>query len=101
MFNTAVHAAVCVFMTMWGGLLAALMVWIACSVIVDHLADIFPHRFRRHNRNRCLRKMKQVRSIDRRRAKEAFNRRMPPQYSRACRDTIKMILEEGPGRANR
>ncbi len=96
MFNMAVYIIVAVFMTLWGGLLAVLMVWIVYSVIVDFMADLFPHKFRKHNYNRYLRKLKKVQSKDRLRAKESFNRRMPPQFGQACHDTIKMILEEGP-----
>ena len=92
MFTTAVFAVLAV----WGSVLAALIGWIAYSVILDTAAAICPRRFRKRNHRICLRKFRKVQALERRRAKAAFNSRTPPGFGQACSDTIKMILEGGP-----
>ncbi len=91
-----VQSVVFAVLAVWGSVLAALIGWIACSVIGDLLATVCPRRFRRRNNRICLRKYRKVQALERRRAKEAFNRRTPPGFGQACSDTIKMILEGGP-----
>ncbi len=91
-----VQAVVFAVLAVWGGVLAALIGWILCSVIGDTLAAVFPGRFRKHAHRIYLRKFRKVQALERRRAKEAFNSRTPPGYGQACSDTIKMILEGGP-----
>ncbi len=92
MVQTVVFAVLAV----WGGVLAALIGWTAFSVIGDMLAALCPRRFREHAHRLYLRKFRKVRSLERRRAKAAFNSRTPPGFGQACSDTIKMILEGGP-----
>ncbi len=92
MFTTAVFAV----LAAWGSVLAALIGWILCSVIIDTAAALWPRCFRKHTHRTCLRKFRKVQALERRRAKEAYNRRTPPGFGQACSDTIKMILEGGP-----
>ncbi len=92
MVQTVVFAVLAV----WGGVLAALIGWILCSVIIDTAAALCPRLFRRAAHRMYLRKFRKVRSLERRRAKEAYNSRTPPGFGQACSDTIKMILEGGP-----
>ncbi len=91
-----VQAVVFTVLAVWGGVLATLIGWIACSVIGDMLAALCPRRFRKRNHRICLRKFRKVQALERRRAKEAFNRRTPPGFGKACSDTIQMTLEGGP-----
>ncbi len=92
MVQTVVFAVLAV----WGSVLAALIGWIACSVIIDTAAALCPRVFRRTAHSMYLRKFRKVQALERRRAKEAFNSRTPPGFGQACSDTIKMILEGGP-----
>ncbi len=91
-----VQSVVFTVLAVWGSVLAALIGWIACSVIGDLLATLCPRRFRKRNHRTCLRKFRKVQALERRRAKKAYNSRTPPGYGQACSDTIKMILEGGP-----
>ena len=90
------QAVVFAVLAVWGSVLAALIGWIAFSVIGDTIAAIFPDSFRKRNHRICLRKYRKVQALDRRRAKAAFNSRTPPGFGQACSDTIKTILEGGP-----
>ena len=91
-----VQAVVFTVLAVWGSVLAALIGWILCSVIVDLLATVWPRRFRERAHRMYLRKFCKVQALERRRAKAAFNSRTPPGFGQACSDTIKMILEGGP-----
>ncbi len=91
-----VQAVVYAVLAVWGSVLAALIGWIAYSVIGDLLAALWPRRFRKRNNRICLRKYRKLQALERRRAKEAHNSRTPPGFGKACSDTIKMILEGGP-----
>ncbi len=91
-----VQAVVFAVLAVWGGVLAALIGWIACSVIVDMIATVWPRRFRERAHRIYLRKFRKVQALERRRAKAAYNSRTPPGFGQACSDTIKMILEGGP-----
>ncbi len=91
-----VQAVVFTVLAVWGSVLAALIGWIACSVIGDILATVWPRVFREHAHRIYLRKFRKVQALERRRAKAAFNSRTPPGFGQACSDTIKMILEGGP-----
>ena len=91
-----VQAVVFAVLAAWGSVLAALIGWIACSVISDTAAALWPRAFRRTTHRIYLRKFRKVQALERRRAKQAFNSRTPPGFGQACSDTIKMILEGGP-----
>ena len=91
-----VQAVVFTVLAVWGGVLAALIGWTACSVIIDTAAALCPRLFRKHAHRIYLRKFRKVQALERRRAKEAYNSRTPPGFGQACSDTIKMILEGGP-----
>ncbi len=91
-----VQAVVFTVLAVWGSVLAALIGWIACSVIGDILATVCPRLFRERAHRMYLQKFRKVQAMERRRAKEAFNSRTPPGFGQACSDTIKMILEGGP-----
>ncbi len=91
-----VQSVVFAVLAVWGGVLAALIGWIACSVVIDTAAALCPRRFRKRNHRIYLRKFRKVQALERRRAKEAFNSRTPPGFGQACSDTIKLILEGGP-----
>ncbi len=91
-----VQAVVFAVLAVWGSVLAALIGWIACSVAIDTAAALWPRVFREHAHRIYLRKFRKVQAMERRRAKEAYNRRTPPGFGQACSDTIKMILEGGP-----
>ncbi len=91
-----VQAVVFTVLAVWGGVLAALIGWIACSVILDTAAALCPRLFRRTAHRIYLRKFRKAQALERRRAKAAFNSRTPPGFGQACSDTIKMILEGGP-----
>ena len=91
-----VQAVVFAVLAVWGSVLAALIGWIACSVIIDTAAALWPRRFRERAHRLYLRKFRKVQKLERRRAKQAFNSRTPPGFGQACSDTIKMILEGGP-----
>ncbi len=91
-----VQTVVFAVLAAWGSVLAALIGWILCSVIIDTLAAVFPGRFRERAHRTYLRKFRKVQALERRRAKAAFNSRTPPGFGQACSDTIKMILEGAP-----
>ncbi len=91
-----VQAVVFTVLAVWGSVLAALIGWIACSVIGDMIATVWPRRFRERTHRLYLRKFRKVQALERRRAKEAYNSRTPPGFGQACSDTIQMILEGGP-----
>ena len=99
MFAVAVHIVVYVVLAVWGGVLATLIGWVLYSVIIDTIAAVFPRRFRRHNHNLYLRKFKKAQAMERRRAKEAFNRRTPPQFAEACYNAIIELIERGPNKS--
>ena len=83
-------------LAVWGGVLATLIGWIACSVIGDMIAAIFPARFRKRNLRTYLRKFRKVQKLERRRAKAAFNSRTPPHFAEACYNAIIELIERGP-----
>ncbi len=91
-----VQTAVFTVLAVWGSVLAALIGWIACSVVIDTAAALWPRVFREHAHRLYLRKFRKVQALERRRAKQAYNSRTPPGFGQACSDTIKMILEGGP-----
>jgi hypothetical protein len=99
MFAVTVHIVVYVLLAVWGGVLATLIGWTLYSVIVDTIAVIFPSRFRKHNYRLYLRKYKKAQAMERQRAKEAFNRRTPPQFSEACYNAIIELIERGPNKS--
>ncbi len=92
MFTTAVFAVLAV----WGGVLAALIGWTACSVIIDTAAALWPRLFRKRNHRIYLRKFRKVQAMERCRAKEAFNSRTPPHFAEACYNAIIELIERGP-----
>ncbi len=79
-----VQAVVFTVLAVWGGVLAALIGWILCSVIIDAAAALCPRRFRRHNHRLYLRKFRKLRALERRRAKKAYNSHTPPHFAEAC-----------------
>jgi hypothetical protein len=91
-----VQSAVFAVLAVWGSVLAALIGWIACSVIGDMLAALCPRRFRERNHRTYARKFRKVQKLERRRAKEAFNRRTPPHFAEACYNAIIELIERGP-----
>ncbi len=56
MFTMAVYAVLAV----WGGVLAALIGWIACSVVTDTAATICPRLFSKRTHSIYLRKPNNV-----------------------------------------
>ena len=90
------QAVVFAVLAVWGSVLAALIGWIACSVIIDTAATLCPRLFRRTAHRIYLQKFRKVQALERRRAKEAYNSRTPPGFGQAWSDTIQMILEGGP-----
>jgi hypothetical protein len=95
MFAAAVHAVVCLLLALWGGLVAALIGWILYSMIVDTAAGILPGRFPVAARYLRRVRRRRQRSVQRALGREHFNRRMPPQFSQACRDTMLDLIERG------
>ncbi len=91
-----VQSVVFTVLAVWGGVLAALIGWIACSVIGDLLAAVCPRRFRKRNHRIYLRKFRKVQAMERRRAKEAYNSRTPPHFAEACYNAIIELIERGP-----
>ena len=91
-----VQAVVFTVLAVWGGILAILIGWIACSVIVDMIATVWPRRFREHAHRMYLRKFRKVQALERRRAKEAYNSRTPPHFAEACYNAIIELIERGP-----
>ena len=91
-----VQAVVFAVLAVWGSVLAALIGWIVCSVIVDLLAAVCPRRFRKRNHRIYLRKFRKVQALERRRAKAAFNSRTPPHFAEACYNAIIELIERGP-----
>ena len=91
-----VQAVAFTVLAVWGGVLAALIGWIAFSVIGDMLAAIFPRRFRERNHRTYARKFRKVQKMERRRAKQAFNSRTPPHFAEACYNAIIELIERGP-----
>ena len=80
----------------WGGLLAALLGWLAYNAVLEALASVWPLRFEKtsihiRRRTRC-----KVRRRQRQLGRDYFNRTRPPQFADACRDTIEVILSGGP-----
>ncbi len=93
-----VQAVVFTVLAVWGSVLATLIGWILCNVILDTIATmwLWPRLFRKRNHRMYLRKFRKVQALECRRAKQAYNSRTPPGFGHACSDTIKMILEGGP-----
>ncbi len=91
-----VQAVVFTVLAVWGGVLAALIGWTVCNVVIDTAAALCPRLFRERTHRLYLRKFRKLQALERRRAKAAFNSRTPPGFGQACSDTIKMILEGGP-----
>ena len=91
-----VQAVVFTVLADQGSVLAALIGWIACSVVIDTAAALWPRRFRERTDRIYLQKFRRVQALERRRAKAAYNSRTPPRFGQACSDTSKMILEGGP-----
>ena len=90
------QAVVFAVLAVWGGVLAALIGWIVCSVIIDTAAALCPRLFRERAHRMYLRKFRKVRSLERRRAKAAFNSRTPPHFAEACYNAIIELIERGP-----
>ncbi len=91
-----VQAVVYAVLAVWGGVLAALIGWILCSVVIDTAAALCPRFFRKHAHRIYLRKFRKVQALERRRAKEAYNSRTPPHFAEACYNAIIELIERGP-----
>ncbi len=91
-----VQAVVFAVLAVWGSVLAALIGWIACSVVIDAAAALCPRLFRRSAHRIYLRKFRKVQALERRRAKAAFNSRTPPHFAEACYNAIIELIERGP-----
>ncbi len=96
MLHRSVYLIAAAVMAVWGGFVATLIGWAIYGTVANWLAAMFPRRFPKAAHGIYMRKLRKVRTLDRRRAKEAFNRRMPPEYSEACRNAIIELIERGP-----
>ncbi len=91
-----VQAVVFTVLAVWGSVLAALIGLIACSVVIDIAAALWPRVFRKHAHRMYLRKFRKVQALERRRAKAAYNSRTPPHFAEACYNAIIELIERGP-----
>ncbi|HPD48664.1 MAG TPA: hypothetical protein P5279_17475 [Anaerohalosphaeraceae bacterium] len=93
---SAVNVFLVVYAVVWGGLLAALLGWLAYNIVLEALASVWPVRFEK-TALRVRRRMRQkIRRRQRELGRDYFNRTHGPQFADACRDTIELILSSGP-----
>ena len=96
MVPAPVKVAGCVFLTVWGGLCAALIGLVVYHSIVDLAASIWPRRFPRTVHRRQRADLKKCRRLIRKLDRLNFNRTRPDCYSEACKNAIEEILTGGP-----
>jgi len=92
----AVNVFLLVYCVVWGGLLAALLGWLAWNVVLEALASLWPLRFAKTTDRIRRRTRRKIRSRQRQLGRDHFNRTHGPEFAQACRDTIELILSSGP-----
>ncbi len=91
-----VNIIVGILFVVWGGLLAALLGWLAWNIILEALASLWPVHFPKTADRVRRRLRRKVRRRQRQLGRDHFNRTHGPEFAQACRDTIELILSSGP-----